>query len=443
MSSLNLLALPEEILYNILIHVDPSPRSLQNLPLVCRRFRNSVQSIPLSIRCDMVIFSDEDELEEEDQIQTFKTMSVNKGTEEFESHVTAGRIIWQVGNVNLLINAGMIVSNPRILLSLLQEYVKMAIFGDTNILRKATVDFVYLSIQGDTDSTALVKRICDFVKLVNPKAFGLVANTAVFNELKKLPITQLDLYQNETNPTQDLVTLSEMSQTLTELRLASSWRNFEYTFERAFASLNGVETLVNLTSLEIQRDCLERVSDSIMLCDLRTLKRLEKFQIRDSVSYEAFLKVTRTVPSFPPSDVEVNFDERHIFFQEIEKQPSKFEILNRVSIEDIPLTYYDISTTINRVTALLPDLNNLDIVCKHMGEPINLRNTLPPDLIMNIARRLETETNLVYVNLWTHCMQTNPEVNLMMTELEFKMSYTQALDEMLKLEGLQLKMGIF
>ncbi|KAJ3277771.1 hypothetical protein HDU76_010180, partial [Blyttiomyces sp. JEL0837] len=292
-----------ELLYNILINVEPSVLLIEEIPLVCRRFRNTVQSIPISIRCGLLVLGNEDKVNYEVTVDSFKKIDGN---------------------------AGMIPPDPRGLVSLLQDYVKLQLFGDSDRMTKATVNFVHVLLQGTPNvshTPKFAKRICDFAKLVEPQSLGLLPNTPEFAETEKLPITQLDLYQNFEASEKNFTSLGKHSSTLQVLSIRHASRN-----------------------RMIPDGCLFNVSRNVMEFDFTRLRKLQKLLIEDPMSATAFFKLARTVSSPAILEVGVGVDESPDFLIQ----------LHRLNQHQPDYQFFTVGYTANfsRVSKECPDYNS-------------------------------------------------------------------------------------
>ncbi|KAJ3327422.1 hypothetical protein HDU76_011831 [Blyttiomyces sp. JEL0837] len=463
-----LLAFPPEILSHLLLLVEPSPTSFHELPLVCRQFHETVLSIPISIRCDVTIFTGDSEPDDDDVTETFRIVEQESGSDRFaleksygtmvgseydidsgdqqRVNVAVRRLVWRVDHIKIVVNEGIIPWDSNVLISLLKEHVKMKVLGDSNTLRNVRVDFVYVAIHGDPDSPNIANRICNFAKQLNFKCVGLVGNTVPCVQLtSSLPIKQLDFFQNQKRPVQDLTKLSNLAPTLRILTLVSQWRinlrSDHPTF--AFGSLNGIEALVNLTNLRICKDCLVHVTENVMRADFSKLKKLKEVWIMNTMSTEAFFKLARTVPSPSILNIRIDLLESPDFFEKCEQQHTNperihFEAINTFSLVNVPLEFAELSSAIYRLIKIMPNLLYLNILVQIPHQTTNLHNAIPPWNIFSLARHLDKVSKLESVSLWIFGHVDDPGVLYGMSEVEYRLLYERSVVEMCREEGLRI-----
>ncbi|KAJ3313518.1 hypothetical protein HDU76_002629, partial [Blyttiomyces sp. JEL0837] len=370
----------------------------------------------------MTIFSNDIKLGDDITPETFRTVILPYKEMYWLVQEKHGQMVWQVLDLNLLVNAEMIPTDSVILLKLLEDYLVRKTFGYRNVSRKVSVNYDYVCVRGDPDSPDIIKRICDFVK-----DMGLDINMAVFSELQKLPFTRLDLYQNLNDPAPNLLGLSKMTPTLRSLKLASAWRHDMMIIDtrvRPFTSLYGVELLPHLQSLRDRKELFDGSQSKNLKFELRTIKNVE-------VVLEAFpdfldqLEDQLKAANTPTSN---SYALHSIQFKD-----------NMFELSGVPMTGYDLSKTILRVTALMLNLRKLEIHLKLVHTPSNLLDTLPLDVIMAAISNLDRQSNRPkYLAIWVFNNTPYPEESLMISEEEFNISYAEAANELCEERGIRM-----
>ncbi|KAJ3327423.1 hypothetical protein HDU76_011832 [Blyttiomyces sp. JEL0837] len=312
--------------------------------------------------------------------------------------------------------------------------------------------------------------MCNLAKLIRPTFMGLVANTPIFEEMKGLPLQQLDLYQLSEDLLPDLSCLACWKPTLKALTLATSWRNGLLShFGDVFGSLRGVEGLKNLTKLRLARYAIADAAGAMLDCNFSSLPKLELISIFDFLDAETFFNLASQVHTPAILDVGVELIDGIDFFNQcghliastqtqndessstamdidaistaVTTVPSppriRFEEFQEFRLDAVPVQFTQLRSIIYKTLAIMPNLTNLTICCVVPFEPVNIRKISSPESFMRLAFELEHASKLCTLTIWLS--RQDPTVDLGITDMEYSHLYGDAVASYCESAGLRLQ----
>ncbi|KAJ3313516.1 hypothetical protein HDU76_002627 [Blyttiomyces sp. JEL0837] len=411
----SLLDMPEEVLFKILLLVEPSQQSISILPRVCCRFHHTFKSIPISIRCDLTIFTPEHEmLDSDEDSMNFKIVSKSIGGGEYElkdetfakrrlmkgrsfyleNVEDTGEWAWRVAGLSIYFKNRFIPGKPDNLVAFLKDFVESHTIGDNHGFKNVTVLFENVDFEGyfNVSNKPDVLRLCRFAKAIRPEKLIISANPVLISELKDFPAWKLELTQCPVNCVANLP-IQKFASSLLYLRLKPAPFDFGAPRSNQLHSLDGIEALVNL-------------------------KSVNEFWVGDAITSEAFFHVLGMISSPQALDVcldliaEPDFLDTCLEKLESQSPTSKstdstksllrFNEIKNMRLVNFPITMSKFESTIDKIIDAFPNLDYLAVTIENPNsdKPLEILEEMPLDKWVNLSELLDMESKLTKLDIF-------------------------------------------
>ncbi|KAJ3308348.1 hypothetical protein HDU76_004007 [Blyttiomyces sp. JEL0837] len=281
------------------------------LPLVSKRFNEAVKLTPVDISCTLTVAPPSDDSDK----QLFWLININKPS--FKTvrvqRKVHGDVICKFEDSLSVADCQTSVSlkaichhNSNKIIELLKEFVKMSVFVDSRPQSYVHIHFERFDTSDVSfNSLEEAQKVGEFTKLVNAPILDLRWNVD-FLQYFRGPLKHLVIHGTSNRDNiQDLTPFKVFSDSLQQL---------EFTSDTHVVSLEGLEQLVNLQSLNIASigQNVSRVSPS---SDTSKLEKLSNLTITGGVRTNLFLSLTSKLPALESFGMLLSSDPNYIFSQ--------------------------------------------------------------------------------------------------------------------------------